>query len=147
MGVFHCIFFFNRLYSFNKADKPHPSINTQFLNLMRSTCDPNNNALSVLMPSQSPLSPSYSPPSSPVSLIDESEMKTDYRAPSPDFNTLYADEQLKAEEETSHWIRVYTSDTRLFQQDFALAMMKLSNMSILAAPLGQVRLDCRRVAA
>ncbi|KAJ8452049.1 hypothetical protein Cgig2_016630 [Carnegiea gigantea] len=147
MGVFHCMFFFNRLYNFNKADKPDPSVNTQFLNLMRSTCDPNNNALSVFKPSLSLSSPSSSPLSSPLSSIDDSDMKTDYRAPSPDFDTFYTDEQLKAEEETSQWIRVYASNSRLFQQDFALAMMKLSNMSVLTAPLGQVRLDCRRVAA
>ncbi|KAK6284545.1 hypothetical protein POUND7_003497 [Theobroma cacao] len=59
---------------------------------------------------------------------------------------LYADQQLMAGEETGLWVRAYASDASLYQRDFALAMMKLSNLHVLTAPRGQIRLNCSRVA-
>lgn len=81
----------------------------------------------------------------------------DYEGPGRGFGTLYyrgllqgkgllyVDQQLTAGEETETWVRAYASDANLFQKDFALAMMKLSNYRVLTGPMGQVRLNCRQV--
>lgn len=58
---------------------------------------------------------------------------------------LYADQQLMAGEETRTWVRAYASDSALFRRDFALAMMKLSNLGVLTGPVGQIRINCSRV--
>ncbi|KAJ0075812.1 hypothetical protein Patl1_34194 [Pistacia atlantica] len=59
---------------------------------------------------------------------------------------LYSDQQLMAGEETRIWVTAYASDVSLFRKDFALAMMKLSNLRVLTVPMGQIRLNCSKVA-
>ncbi|KAF2301278.1 hypothetical protein GH714_022330 [Hevea brasiliensis] len=57
IGMIHCKFFRNRLYNFNGTDKPDPSIDTQFLNLLRIIC---NSSTSASLPlSSSTLSASF----------------------------------------------------------------------------------------
>lgn len=58
---------------------------------------------------------------------------------------LYADQQLMTTEETRNWVRAYAADASLFRRDFALAMMKLSNLQVLTAPNGQIRITCSKV--
>ncbi|GAB4860577.1 hypothetical protein Ancab_035737 [Ancistrocladus abbreviatus] len=150
VGIVHCKFFKNRLYNFHNSGKPDPSIDAEFLDLMRSTC-------------YNTESPSTSPPPSPSSaslatLQSAKGMKMDYEGPGTDFGALYyrglmrnrgilfADQQLTAGEGTKNWVRAYASDPVLFRQDFAMAMMKLSNLSVLTAPMGLIRLHCAMVA-
>ncbi|XP_031252785.1 putative Peroxidase 48 [Pistacia vera] len=59
---------------------------------------------------------------------------------------LYSDQQLMAGEETRIWVTAYASDVSLFRKNFALAMMKLSNLRVLTVPMGQIRLSCSKVA-
>ncbi|KAK3028335.1 hypothetical protein RJ639_037797 [Escallonia herrerae] len=170
-GMIHCKFFLNRLYNFDGTDEPDPTMDIEFLNLLRSKC--NNSHLSTSSssptsaPSASPLqSPLPSPTPSPTSSVDSSPptsrnqemgMKMDYEGPGSGFGTLYyrsllqgkgilyVDQQLTAGEETETWVRAYAADVLLFQRDFALAMMKLSDYRVLTAPMGQVRVNCRKV--
>lgn len=84
-------------------------------------------------------------------------MKMDYEGPGANFGTLYyrsllqgrgilyVDQQLTTGEETKTWVQAYASDVSLFHKDFGLVMMKLSNLGVLTAPMGQVRKDCRKV--
>lgn len=81
----------------------------------------------------------------------------DYEGPGENFGTLYyrsllqgrgilfVDQQLTAGEETKAWVQAYASDASLFHKDFGSTMMKLSNLGVLTAPLGQIRKDCRKV--
>ncbi|KAG6780470.1 hypothetical protein POTOM_013330 [Populus tomentosa] len=222
IGVIHCKFFQNRLYNFSWTNKPDPSLDTGFLNLLRSRCN-NNNSSKEASPSPSP-SPSFkapppssapstsfdgtkspstapslscsgspssssstsemrgspssstapspclkgsisSPPSSSASFedsllstLEEPGMNMAYEGPGVDFGTLYyhgllqdkgilyADQQLMAGVETRIWVRAYASDISLFLRDYALAMMKLSNLRVLTGSTGQVRLHCSKVA-
>nr|AHL39122.1 class III peroxidase [Populus trichocarpa] len=126
IGVIHCKFFQNRLYNFSWTNKPDPSLDTGFLSLLRSRC---NNRMNMA-----------------------------YEGPGVDFGTLYyhgllqgkgilyADQQLMAWVETRIWVRAYASDISLFRRDYALAMMKLSNLRVLTGSTGQVRLHCSKVA-
>ncbi|KAL8098974.1 putative Peroxidase 48 [Apium graveolens] len=170
-GMIHCKFFHSRLNNFRGTGMPDLTLDSDFLNILRSTCDNNQSSpsspLSSPSPSASttaslPLSPSPSSfPSinvSAVSTIPDTAMKMDYEGPGRGFGTLYyrsllqgkgllfVDQQLTSGEETETWVRAYASDVNLFQRDFALVMMKLSDYHVLTAPMGQVRLDCRTVA-
>ncbi|PSR96123.1 Peroxidase [Actinidia chinensis var. chinensis] len=160
IGTINCKFILSRLYNFDGTDKPDPTLDTEFLNLLRSRC--NNNHTS---PSLSPSSADGSPPPSsvedslPSSSIQEPKVEMDYKGRgSGGFGMLYyrrllqakgilyVDQQLTAGEETETWVRAYASDVSLFRRDFALAMMKLSNLGVLTAPTGQVRITCSKVA-
>ncbi|XP_057969333.1 putative Peroxidase 48 [Malania oleifera] len=155
IGTIHCKFFHNRLYNFDGTEKPDPSLDTDFLNFMREKCD-NSYVRSSPASSPSALSPSFE--NSPSSSTDDPGMEMDYNGPGSGFGTLYyrsllqgrgilyADQQLMAGESTGSWVRAYASDASLFRQDFAQAMIKLSNLRVLTAPLGQVRVNCSKVA-
>ncbi|GAB4842203.1 hypothetical protein Ancab_012161 [Ancistrocladus abbreviatus] len=149
VGIVHCNFFKNLLYNFRNSSKPDPSVDPEFLELMRLTC------ANIEPPSTSPVS-SWSS-ASPATLRSSKGMKMDYEGPGTDFGGLYyrslmrnrgilfADQQLTAGEETKNWVRAYASDPVLFREDFAMAMMKLSNLSVLTAPMGQIRIHCAMV--
>ncbi|KAL3631891.1 hypothetical protein CASFOL_024875 [Castilleja foliolosa] len=149
VGTIHCKFLINRLYNFSGTE-PDPSIDTEFLDLLRSKCNHSH-------PSSSPSS-SPSPSPTQNSLSNENPgMKMDYEGPQTGFGTLYyrsllqrkgllfVDQQLTAGEETGTWVRAYAWDVLLFERDFGLTMIKLSNLQVLTGPMGQVRLNCRKV--
>lgn len=69
-----------------------------------------------------------------------------YRSLLQNKGILYADQQLMAGEESGIWVRAYASDLSLFRRDFALAMIKLSNLRVLTGPMGQIRRNCSKVA-
>ncbi|OMO54102.1 Plant peroxidase [Corchorus capsularis] len=175
IGVIHCNFFQNRLYNFRGTHQPDPSLDSEALNQMRTTC-PKKDLSASPAPSPdfegSPLPTSRSPSlynellAAPPASFDNllllpsktQKLAMAYDGTGPNFGTvyyrsllqgkgiLYADQQLMAGEETGLWVRAYASDSSLYQRDFALAMMKLSNRNVLTAPRGQIRLNCSRVA-
>ncbi|KZV56100.1 Peroxidase 48-like [Dorcoceras hygrometricum] len=158
-GTIHCKFFHNRLYNFSGTDGPDPSLDTEFLEQLRSKCN-----RSHAMPAPSPAPPLSSPsPSSALrilpnsTLVQDPGMKMDYEGPRKSFGVLYyrsllqgkgllfVDQQLTSGEETETWVRAYASDVTLFQRDFGLTMIKLSDLGVRTSPMGQVRLNCRKV--
>ncbi|CBI36139.3 hypothetical protein VitviT2T_013437 [Vitis vinifera] len=165
IGVVHCKFFLDRLYNFHGTNRPDPSLDSGFLELMRSRC--NNSHRTA--PPESPISFNIQPPfsfdglplpsfnSSLPSSPEEPGMIMDYDGLRSNFGTLYyrsllqgrgilyADQQLMAKEGTESWVRAYASENTLFRRDFAITMMKLSNLQVLIAPLGLVRLNCSKV--
>ncbi|KAK6912075.1 hem peroxidase [Dillenia turbinata] len=165
IGMIHCKFFHNCLYNFNGTEAPDPSLDPNFLNVMRMKC---NNATkpSGSLPSTFPSSSFAASPtsnfdaSSPMSSPSPEEpgMEMDYEGVRANSGTLYyrsllqgrgilhVDQQLTAKEETADWVRAYASDASLFQRDFATVMMKLSNLRVLTSPMGQVRLKCSKLA-
>ncbi|KAK4428094.1 putative Peroxidase 48 [Sesamum alatum] len=136
-GTVHCKFFNHRLYNFSGTNGPDPSIDPEFLQLLKLKCN---------------MSSSHN-----SSQQQDPGMSMDYEGPRTRFGTLYyrsllqgkgllfADQQLTCRTETETWVRAYASDVSLFQRDFGLAMIKLSNLEVLTAPMGQVRLNCRKV--
>ncbi|KAL0317226.1 UNVERIFIED_CONTAM: putative Peroxidase 48 [Sesamum angustifolium] len=151
-------FFFHRLYNFSGGDGPDPSIDPEFLQLLRSNCNSihHSSGPASASPSLSPL-PSSEENNISTVLSQDAGMKMDYEGPRTGFGTLYyrsllqrkgllfVDQQLTSGAETETWVRAYASDLSLFQRDFGLAMIKLSNLKVLTAPKGQVRLNCRKV--
>ncbi|KAL0303609.1 UNVERIFIED_CONTAM: putative Peroxidase 48 [Sesamum radiatum] len=157
-GTIHCKFFFHRLYNFSGGDGPDPSIDPEFLQLLRSNCSSihHSSGPASASPSLSPL-PSTDGNNLSTVVSQDAGMKMDYEGPRTGFGTLYyrsllqrkgllfVDQQLTSGAETETWVRAYASDLSLFQRDFGLAMIKLSNLKVLTAPKGQVRLNCRKV--
>lgn len=171
IGVIHCKFFQDRLYNFNGTNEPDPTLDIEFLNVLRSRCS-NDNTSASSSTSASEYSYHGSQPSSVAfnstplkgstsSLLEEQQpgMTMDSsEQPLSDFGTpyyhslllgkgvLYADQQLMEEEKTNYWVKEYASHPTLFHRDFALAMMKLSDLRVLTLPMGQIRLNCSKVA-
>lgn len=58
---------------------------------------------------------------------------------------LRSDQVLMDSETTAIWVRIYSANWRLFQNDFGLAMTKLSNLGVLTGTLGEVRHQCSAV--
>ncbi|GAA0151670.1 peroxidase [Lithospermum erythrorhizon] len=158
-GRVHCKFFVNRLYNFRETGVPDPTMDSDFVNMLRSKCSQILASLPHSSASQSP-APSPESSSSPVSSTsqeDEPAMKLDFEGPGSGFGSLYyrsllqgkgllhVDQQLTAGEETETWVRAYASDVSLFQKDFTLVMIKLSNFRVLTGSMGQVRSNCREV--
>ncbi|CAL5443961.1 unnamed protein product [Camellia sinensis] len=155
IGTIHCRFILNRLYNFGGTDEPDPTLDPQFLDLLRSKCNDSHTSLSpspLLSPSSDDGSASRS------SSSQEPGVEMDYQGRGSGFGSLYyrglleskgilyVDQQLTAEEKTEAWVRAYAADDSLFGQDFARAMMKLSNLGLLTGPMGQVRISCSKVA-
>ncbi|PIA42624.1 hypothetical protein AQUCO_02000219v1 [Aquilegia coerulea] len=138
VGVAHCQFFRSRLYNFSGTGLPDPSLEPEFLHLMRSRCQSSDDSKSHT--EEPGMSMGYDGATGPV-------FGTNY------YNTLvlgkgilHADQQLMAGEGTASWVEAYASDESLFRRDFAQVMMKLSSLRVLTKPLGQIRLNCSRVA-
>ncbi|KAL7180186.1 hypothetical protein ACSBR1_043415 [Camellia fascicularis] len=155
IGTIHCRFILNRLYNFGGTNEPDPTLDPQFLDLLRSKCNDSHTSLSpspLLSPSSDDGSTSQS------SSSQEPGVEMDYQGRGSGFGSLYyrglleskgilyVDQQLTAEEKTEAWVRAYASDDSLFGRDFARAMMKLSNLGLLTGPMGQVRISCSKVA-
>ncbi|KAL8136419.1 hypothetical protein V2J09_002420 [Rumex salicifolius] len=168
IGMVHCNFFINRLYNFNHTSRPDPSLDPEFLNHMRSVCSDSETAPSSHpSPTQSPfstlpLSPSTSSDPFHLGLLSSSfsnnlGLRMDYEGPGEHFGSLYyrsllhnrgilfVDQQLTSGEETRSWVEAYASSTPFFRRDFAVTMMKLSNLKVLTAPQGLIRLHCARI--
>ncbi|CAK8574761.1 unnamed protein product [Lathyrus sativus] len=178
VGVIHCNFFKNRLYNFNGTNEPDPSLDTEFLNVLRSRCNETDALSTSTSAYTSPTSPSslikeqqkitmdseksvsnFRMYVSPSSLIEEQhEITKDYKKSVSNFGMLYyrnllhgkgilyADQQLMEGEKTKYWVHEYASNPSLFHQDFAMAMMKLSDLQVLTTPMGQIRRSCSKVA-
>ncbi|GLU22208.1 hypothetical protein SLE2022_383000 [Rubroshorea leprosula] len=170
-GITHCRFFKNRLYNFDGSGQPDPTLDSGFLNLLRSKCDntlPSRSAPSASFTGSTlPFNTSLLSAAAEAPSIDrlssspeeeEEVMDMTYGEPAAEFGTVYyrhllqgkgllfADQQLMAGEETRIWVRAYASDPFLFRRDFALVMMRLSNLRVLTAPRGQIRHNCSKMA-
>ncbi|KAL8465865.1 hypothetical protein ACS0TY_035108 [Phlomoides rotata] len=139
-GTIHCRFMLNRLHNITGRNGPDPSIDADFLEVLRSKCNSN----------QSPSSPSATPSLPPSSSADDPGMRMDYEGPGKGFGTVYyrsllerkgllfVDQQMTAGAVTNTWVEAFASDINLFHDDFGLSMIKLSNLKPLTAPMGQM---------
>ncbi|XP_038888828.1 putative Peroxidase 48 [Benincasa hispida] len=160
IGKIGCQFILNRLYNFSGTSLPDPSIDPEFLNLMRFKCQErennNNGNQDQVSPASSPISEasveklrrstlgmSYFQELSP-SLSSEGGFNTHYyKSLLSGRGLLYADQQLMANEKTGRLVKGYASDDgSTFRMDFARAMVKLSVLDVLTGSQGQIRERC-----
>ncbi|XP_042055693.1 putative Peroxidase 48 [Salvia splendens] len=143
-GKVHCSFFYNRLYNFSGTNGPDPSINAEFVMVLRSQC---SNSSSQPSPAPSPSS----------AALEDRAVKMDYEGAGNGFGEVYyrsllegkgllfVDQQLTAGDDTRPWVEAYAADAPRFRRDFGLAMFKLSHLHVDSAAEGEVRLNCRKV--
>lgn len=163
IGITHCEFFEDRLYSFSGTGKPDPQLNPDFLQELKAKC-PFTTATS------SPSATTGSTPSSHASDYHKnftvSSKNRNDRVIDLSFNNeggqkdfgiryykrlmqrkgvMFSDQQLLAKDETERWVIAYASDPHRFRKDFAKAMTKLSSHKVLTGPQGEVRKTCSKV--
>ncbi|KAJ7543894.1 hypothetical protein O6H91_09G057400 [Diphasiastrum complanatum] len=130
IGSSHCRFFRSRLYNFSGTGFPDPTINKQYLELLKKVC-----------PCCS------SPPlDAAVSLDLGSELSFDssyFRNLEEGKGTLKVDQELVASDIfIAGIVGEYSIDENAFFLQFAKAMMKLSNVDVLTGYQGEIRRDC-----
>lgn len=123
IGVIRSKFFEKRLYHFDGSNKPDPSLDLGFLDLMRTRCNNSNTESSQGPETSSPDSPSLTSVHN-SSTEEQGLVPMNYEGSA--FGTqyyhsllqgkgiLYADQQLMAMEETGNWVRAYALDASLF---------------------------------
>ncbi|XP_030485816.2 putative Peroxidase 48 [Cannabis sativa] len=146
IGVIRCKFFKDRLYDFNRSQEPDPSMDPELVPLLRTKC---HKRRSVSSPESQPCSCDFSTEEEPGILMNHEGSAFGiqyYHSILQGRGILYTDQQLMAAEATGNWVRAYAADAFLFRRDFALTMMKLSDLRVLTAPTGQIRFSCSKVA-
>ncbi|WVZ77177.1 hypothetical protein U9M48_025072 [Paspalum notatum var. saurae] len=63
----------------------------------------------------------------------------------PKHGLLHSHRVLTDRTDLATLVQAYSSNQSLVFRDFASAMEKMANMSLLATPNGQIRLDCKRL--
>ncbi|KAJ1388783.1 Secretory peroxidase [Sesbania bispinosa] len=95
IGVIHCQFFQNRLYNFSGTNEPDPSLDIEFLNLLRSRCnhtDASSSPASGYTSHGSNSSVAFKPTpfkGSSSSSVEDPGMIMDSEQPQSDFGMLY----------------------------------------------------------
>ncbi|KAJ4958912.1 hypothetical protein NE237_026023 [Protea cynaroides] len=136
IGGVHCKFFENRLYDYLGTGRPDPSIEPEFLDVMRSRCrlKPSNSSTVMGL-----MAMNYEQAS-------QSSFGTQYfQSLQLGRGILHVDQQLMSCEGTRRWVHAYAADRYLFRKNFALSMTKLSSLHVLTPPLGQIRHNCSRI--
>ncbi|KAL7222200.1 hypothetical protein ACSBR1_024000 [Camellia fascicularis] len=108
IGTIRCKFILNGLYNFSWTDEPDPTIDIEVV--ISSS------------PEEARMEMGYASRGSGFGMLY-------YRSLLEDRGILYVDQQLTVGEETESWVGAYASAVSLFRKDFAVAMMKLSNLS------------------
>ncbi|RZC75619.1 hypothetical protein C5167_051103 [Papaver somniferum] len=129
IGVVHCNFLTERMSNFNGTGQPDPSIEPEFLKVMRRKCENNSNSEFIDMKSDG------APETGFGSHFYQSLIRNKSILPS--------DQQLMSVEKTASWVRAYAANNFLFIKDFSKAMIKLSNNGVLTGlVMGQIRVNC-----
>ncbi|KAJ7538851.1 hypothetical protein O6H91_11G065600 [Diphasiastrum complanatum] len=130
IGHSHCRFFRSRLYNFSGTGFPDPTINKQYLELLRKVCPCCN-------------SPSVDATMS-LDLGSENRFDSSYfRNLEEGKGVLRVDQELVTSNVfVASIVGEYSIDENAFFQQFAKAMMKLSNMDVLTGYKGEIRRDC-----
>ncbi|XP_062073381.1 putative Peroxidase 48 [Humulus lupulus] len=144
IGVIRCKFFENRLYDFDGSHEPDPSMDPELASLLRKKCQKSSSTSSESQPCF--CDSSTEEPGMLMSDEGSAFSTQYYHSILQGRGILYTDQQLMAAEATGNWVRAYAADAFLFRRDFALTMMKLSDLQVLTAPTGQIRFSCSKVA-
>ncbi|KAI3995487.1 hypothetical protein MKX01_007289 [Papaver californicum] len=127
IGAVHCSFIIERLSNFSGTGQPDSTIESGFLNTMRTKC--RDQGAFIDLKNDGAL---------------ELGFGTHYfQGLVQNKSVLRSDQQFMSEERTASWVRAYASNNFLFSKDFSNAMLKLSNSGVLTGPLlGEIRVNC-----
>ncbi|KAI3928840.1 hypothetical protein MKW98_024441, partial [Papaver atlanticum] len=127
IGAVYCNFKFENLFNSSGTSKPDPTIEPEFMNIMRTIC------MDI---------------GAFIDLKNEGAQEVGfgthfYQGLVQNKSVLCSDQQLMSEERTATRVRAYTSNNFMFLKDFSNAMIKLSNNGVLTGPFhGEIRVNC-----
>ncbi|KAF1890674.1 hypothetical protein Lal_00013269 [Lupinus albus] len=131
-GRAHCNFFVNRLYNFSNSGSPDPSLNTTYLQTLRTIC-PNGGAGTNLT-NFDPTTPDTFDKNYYSNLqVHKGLLQSDQEL----FSTTGAD--------TISTVNSFSTNQTLFFEAFKVSMIKMGNISVLTGNQGEIRKHCNFV--
>ncbi|URD81554.1 Peroxidase [Musa troglodytarum] len=128
IGVAHCPTFSNRLYNFSRKASTDPTLNPKYAGQLKKECPPrSNNEVDMDPPSPLTFDTSYY-----RNLLDNRGLFT-------------SDQTLMSTPATAGRVRQFASNSVLFKQKFAAAMVKMGKIGVLTGKQGEIRSYCRVV--
>ncbi|XP_058071049.1 peroxidase 57-like [Magnolia sinica] len=138
VGFCHCLFFIDRLYSFQGTGFPDPDMDSAMLDTLQKKCP-------------FPTSPIVNISSDPNVFINQ-ETNTPflldnsfYQAVLNGRAVLQLDQELAFTSVTNDMLVRFANNPKAFRRSFSKAMIKLGNVGVLSGQDGEIRQNCRRV--
>ncbi|XP_021891135.1 peroxidase A2-like [Carica papaya] len=131
-GRARCVGFSHRLFNFNGTGAPDPTLNTNFLEVLREICPQGGNQ-SVI----TDLDPT-TPDAFDNAYFSNLEIGK---------GLLQSDQELLSTPgaDTADIVNEFSSNTTAFFEAFVLSMIRMGNLSVLTGTEGEIRLNCRVV--
>ncbi|RDX74533.1 Peroxidase 15, partial [Mucuna pruriens] len=131
-GRAHCSTFIDRLYNFSNTGNPDPTLNTNYLEILREICPQNateNNLTNLDLTTPDQFDNNY------YSNIQDNNglLQSDQEL----FSTTGAD--------TIDLVNSFSSDQTVFFDNFVVSMIKMGNIGVLEGDEGEIRLQCNFV--
>ncbi|WJX27503.1 peroxidase [Trifolium repens] len=129
IGRSHCSLFVSRLYNFSNTGNPDPTLNTTYLQQLRSLC-PNGG------------------PGTPLANFDPTTPdkfdKNYYSNLQLKKGLLQSDQELFSTSgaDTISIVNKFSADQKAFFENFAAAMIKMGNIGVLTGNKGEIRKQC-----
>lgn len=138
VGLCHCGFFVDRLYSFRNTGMPDPSLDASLLAALRQRCP--DSAATAENISAEPTVFMNQATSSPFTL-DSSF----YRGVLHNRAVLQLDQELAYADLSNSLAATFLTTPKLFISSFSKSMIRLGNVGVLTGDQGEIRLNCRQV--
>ncbi|GLT69040.1 hypothetical protein SLA2020_412230 [Shorea laevis] len=124
IGRASCGTFINRVYDFNGTGKPDPSLNTHYLPMLKKRCKRSTDLvhLDVITPT-----------------TFDNVYYTNLQRKA---GLLTTDQELFSDPKTAASVEAMASQPELFQNQFAVSMIKVQNIEVLTRNEGEVRVNC-----
>ncbi|PIN16073.1 Peroxidase [Handroanthus impetiginosus] len=131
IGFAQCFTFKRRLFNFDGAGNPDPTLDASLLGSLRSICPNQDDSDTNLAPLDAATTTKF----------DNSYFKILVNSS----GLLQSDQALMGDNKTAALVFGYSKFPFLFTKDFASSMVKMSNIGILTGQNGQIRKNCRVV--
>ncbi|KZV23101.1 peroxidase 10-like [Dorcoceras hygrometricum] len=131
IGFAQCFTFKPRLFNFDGAGNPDPSLDESLLTSLRSVCPNQDDSNTNLVPLDSATS----------SKFDNSYFKNLANSS----GILQSDQTLMSDNKTAALVLNYSKYPFLFYKDFGVSMVKMGNIGVLTGQDGEIRKNCRVV--
>ncbi|KAK6135165.1 hypothetical protein DH2020_031113 [Rehmannia glutinosa] len=133
IGRSHCTSFSDRLYNFSSTNSQDPTLDRRFAALLKRQC-----------------------PRGPQGTVDPNRVVQMNISPARFENSYYvdvlrnrglftSDQTLTTSPDSITEVKEYAESNRKWLQDFAEAMIKMSQIEVLTGDAGEIRLDCRAI--
>lgn len=129
IGRSHCNSFADRLYNFNGTKEQDPSLNPLYAVELKKKCPKGNNNSNLVVP-MNPASPSVNDVSYYVDILCNRGLFT-------------SDQTLLTDPAISYRVKQYASHPWLWENKFAVAMVKMGQIGVLTGQAGEIRANCR----